>query len=213
MRYVGNWNKSILWCTVRKTLIIRCEDTIKTDLYVCQGRSYNMYCVYCNSHKLCAGFLWFSEETTLTGGNFHCRRNVLCAIRFEFLNTVKLAVNGSWLEGNPVLSGKNVQFRGSYNSPYGICMKQSVPATEKSHIPCRSVIGRFYPIIYSSVEQPFFSPIRAIWKSPDPERAANQIWTVKALISQGKFILYLAIGRLISLLIICKKYVMQLIII
>jgi hypothetical protein len=79
-------------------------------------------------------------------------------IGFEFLYTVKLAVNGTWLEGNPVFSGKRVQFGGSFNSPSGICIKLNVPATEKnkSCIPCRSVIGRHYPTIYSSVEQLFF---------------------------------------------------------
>lgn len=67
--------------------------------------------------------------------NFPCSRIVLCAIRFEFLNTVELAVNGTWLEGHPVLSGKSVQFRGSFNSPSGICIKQKVPATEKKSHP------------------------------------------------------------------------------
>jgi len=64
---------------------------------------------------------------------------------FEFLNTVKLAVNGTWLEGNPVFGGKLVQFRGSSNSVSGISIKQNVPATEIYiffHIPCRSLIGR-----------------------------------------------------------------------
>ena len=74
------------------------------------------------------------------------------------------------------------------------------------HIPCRSVIGKLYPIIYSSVEQPISPPTRVISKSSNPGRAANGSLTVKALISQAKCILYFAIERLKALLLV-KMYI------